>query len=359
MSSSRYFSPRWIRCSMLAICIAAFGGCASVGTNKVTPDPAAKKPAAERAVEKPASTSVSAMRDERKKTVVAEFERERDRAQYQAALSHWHRGDAAAAGEMLAPVLARNPDYRDAHLLAAQLDLFADKPKAALAHARHVLVAYPDDPQAHYEAAVALDAMGAAADALPHYEKAAQLAPKEDIFQASYQAAIGAAVPPSMGSAETVNISDGTGRIDPAVDTIASYHGDPTNNPKAAVDQRLEALRAAARANPDDPQIALDAAIYALRQNQPHAAIEVATTAVTRNADSAPLWRTLGMAQCRDGDFVAAEASLRRAIALDKSNALAYFLMGSTLSREAQSEAARQYFDEAARLDPRFGQGPN
>jgi tetratricopeptide (TPR) repeat protein len=239
-------------------------------------------------------------------------------------LSHWHRSDATAARETLAPVLVRNPDYRDAHLLAAQLDLFADKPKTALAHARQILVAHPDDAQAHFQAAVALDAMGAAADALPHYEKAAQLAPKDEVFQASYQAAVGIAVPPPMDSAATASISE-----------------------------------SAARANPDNPQLALDAAILALRQNRPEAAIEIAITAVNRHADSAPLWRTLGMAQYRSGQFAAAEASLKQAIALDKSNALAYFLMGSTLSREAQSEAARPYFDEAARLDPRFGQGPN
>jgi tetratricopeptide (TPR) repeat protein len=358
MSRSPNLRPRWIQLSLLA-CTAAVSGCASVETNKVSPDIVAKKPAVDKAVEKPAPASVSAMRDERRKTVVAEFERERDRAQYQAALSHWHRGDAAAARETLAPVLVRNPDYRDAHLLAAQLDLFADKPKSALAHARQILVAHPDDAQAHFEAAVALDAMGAAADALPHYEKAAQLAPKDEVFQASYQAAVGIAVPPPMGSAVAASISESAGRANPAANSTASYQAESVGHSPLALDRQLGALTAAARANPDNPQLALDAAILALRQNRPEAAVEIATTAVNGHADSAPLWRTLAMAQYGTGDFAGAEASLKQAIALDKSNALAYFLMGSILSREAQSEAARQYFDEATRLDPRFGQGPN
>ena len=95
--------------------------------------------------------------------------------------------------------MARNPDYREAHLLAAQLDLFENKPKAALAHARYVLVAYPNDSQAHFEAALALDAMGAAADALPHYEQAARLAPNDEAYQVSYQTALTAVIPPPVG----------------------------------------------------------------------------------------------------------------------------------------------------------------
>ena len=62
----------------------------------------------------------------------------------------------------------------------------------------------------------------------------------------------------------------------------------------------------------------------------------------------------LGMAQFQCGDYGAAQASFGRAIALDKSSALAYFLMGSALARMGESQAARPYFDEAARLDPRY-----
>jgi hypothetical protein len=83
MSRSPNLRLRWIHLSLLA-CIAAVSGCASVEANKAPPDLVAKKPAADKAAEKPATASVAAMRDERRKTVVSEFERERDRAQYQA-----------------------------------------------------------------------------------------------------------------------------------------------------------------------------------------------------------------------------------------------------------------------------------
>ena len=118
-------------------------------------------------------------------------------------------------------------------------------------------------------------------------------------------------------------------------------------------------LRAAAEARPDDQQIPLDGAVYALRQNRPEMAVTIVSAALQHIPDSAPLYRMLGMAYYRQGDFNAAQLSLGRAISLDKSNALAYFLMGTTLTQLGDAEAARKQFDEAARLDPRYGQRPN
>jgi hypothetical protein len=89
-----------------------------------------------------------------------------------------------------------------------------------------------------------------------------QLAPKDAIFQASYRAAVGIVVPPPMASTAAASISEST-----------------------------------TRANPDNPQLALDSAILALRQNRSEAAVELATMAVNRHANSALLWRTLGMAR--------------------------------------------------------------
>ena len=61
-------------------------------------------------------------------------------------------------------------------------------------------------------------------------------------------------------------------------------------------------------------------------------------------------------AQYRLGDYAAAQVAIAQGLSLDKSDALAYFLMGSTLARLGQAEAAERQFAEAARLDPRFGQ---
>jgi tetratricopeptide (TPR) repeat protein len=347
---------RWIWPAIAASAFVIESGCATIDAAKPSPDGTSQKQASEQEPKKPAAKSFTHERDERRKAVVAEFDLQRDRAEYQAALSQWQRGETAAARETLAPVLARNPDYREAHLLAAQLDLFENKPKAALAHARHVLVAHPDDAEAHFEAAMALDAMGAAADALPHYERAAQLAPKVEAYQVSYQTAVGGAIPPPMGRAGDSSAASITAPGDAVGCSAASDDSGRAGQPVSNANQRA-ALSAAREGNvPDGSQTALDAAIDALRQNRLQAAIEVAGAAIKRFPDSAPLWRTLGTAQYSADDFAAAEVSLRRAVELDKSNALAYFFLGSTLVRQGQSEAPRPFFDEAARLDPRLRQ---
>ena len=56
-------------------------------------------------------------------------------------------------------------------MLAAQIELANDKPKAALERARRVLVAHSDNAQAHFQAALALDSLGSAADALPNHTR--------------------------------------------------------------------------------------------------------------------------------------------------------------------------------------------
>jgi tetratricopeptide (TPR) repeat protein len=334
-------------------CLLALTGCASVAAQKSSADATAQNATAEKPATKAASPSFTAEREQRKKMVAKEFDLQRDRAQYQAALGRWEQGDVAGCRQALATLLARNPDHRDGQLLAAQIDLFDGKPKSALEHARHVLVELPNDAQAHYQAALALDAMGQMADAVPHYEQAARLGPGEEVYQASYQAAIGSAILPPRDGAAANTRAGGDERIDRATNVVpTAYDGDSTRDDHA--DERLASLRKAVEDHPDDQQAALDASVYALRVGQPQAALETIAAALREHPDSAALLRVQGTAQYQCGDFPAARASLGRAISLDKSNALAYFLMGSALARMGESEAARPYFDEAARLDPRY-----
>jgi tetratricopeptide (TPR) repeat protein len=62
----------------------------------------------------------------------------------------------------------------------------------------------------------------------------------------------------------------------------------------------------------------------------------------------------LGAAHYRRGEYQVAQTALAQALSLDKSDALAYFLMGSTLAKQNEHEAAAKYLAEAARLDVRF-----
>ena len=100
----------------------------------------------------------------------------------------------------------------------------------------------------------------------------------------------------------------------------------------------------------------LQRSVEALAQGDTATAIELATAGLAQNPERpAPLYRVLGAAHYRRGEYQAAQIALAQALSLDKSDALAYFLMGSTLSKLGQSETAARCFAEAARLDPRYG----
>ena len=99
------------------------------------------------------------------------------------------------------------------------------------------------------------------------------------------------------------------------------------------------------------PQVPLGAAVLSLRHNQPELAVRILEEAQPRFAGNAALPRTLGMALYRQGDFKTSQIALQQAIALDKSCALSYLLMGCTLTRLGQTEAAEGYFRQAQLLE--------
>jgi tetratricopeptide (TPR) repeat protein len=99
----------------------------------------------------------------------------------------------------------------------------------------------------------------------------------------------------------------------------------------------------------------LHRAAAALAQGDTETALDIASRGLSQNPEEASaLYRVLGTAHYRRGEYQAAQAALTQALSLDKSDALSYFLMGSTLEKLAQHEAAQGYFAEAARLDGRY-----
>ena len=110
----------------------------------------------------------------------------------------------------------------------------------------------------------------------------------------------------------------------------------------------------ARRAAPDDVKIAVSAAVIAVKHDELEMAIEIVQDGLKAFPGSSGLYRLLGVAQYRLGDMQAAKASFEQSLSLDKSNPLSYFLMGSTLKKLGQSEAAEQYLVQARRLDPRY-----
>lgn len=113
-------------------------------------------------------------------------------------------------------------------------------------------------------------------------------------------------------------------------------------------------LSQAVSASPANEQIASQAAVMALRHDQPAIAAQLARQALGRSPESAAMYRILGMAQYRDSQFAAAETSLRRALALDNTHALSYFLLGSTLTKLGRQDEAREYLRQARQLDARY-----
>jgi len=259
-----------------------------------------------------------------------------------------------------------------------------------------------------YAVGLALDSTGRHDAALAHYERAARLEPDNEVDAISYQAEIVSAteweaspegrapLPPADGpppaevstnspdpvtpeaddsdrpktsghSVDSVQSVDGTeaadcaGNADPAVDADAT-----SISASALIQKGAQAIAAgsveegrvcfweAAALKPDDPQIPISAAVSSLRHNQPEVAIELLEPAVVAFPDSAALQRILGTAYYRRGDYKSSQLALQQALSLDKSSALSYFLLGCTLVKLGQSEAAETCFRQARVIDPRY-----
>ncbi len=114
------------------------------------------------------------------------------------------------------------------------------------------------------------------------------------------------------------------------------------------------ALRQAALHDPSNRQIAIAAAVMAIRYNHPRLAVERIEALPPGLANSVALQQALGIAWYRLGDCAQAEAAFRRTIALDNTRPLSYFLLGCTLKRRGAANEADAALAQAARLDVHF-----
>ncbi len=116
----------------------------------------------------------------------------------------------------------------------------------------------------------------------------------------------------------------------------------------------MDCFRQAVAAKPANPQIPLSAAASALKANRPEMAVELLAAAAGQFPKSAAIHRMLGAAYYRTGDYQSSQVALQQALSLDKSSALSYLLMGCTLAKLGQQEAAESNFRQARALDPRY-----
>ncbi len=318
----------------------------------------------------PAADDISSERQKRTEEVVDRFDKSRDFAQFEAASGQWKRGDVKGCKESLRRLLARNPAHRDARLLMIELCLASKNPEQAAPHAEHLLAAWPNDAQVQYTNGLVLDTLGRETEALVHYQKAAELEPGNEVYTISHQTA-GQSVADSADrnsdhtSAHSVRVLSPPGRGDQVESIDLAVQLDPAA-PDRLLNKADEALkvgsgelalayiRKAVAVRPDNPQIPVSAAVLALRHNQPDIAVAVAEDALRLFPNSAVLHRTLGTGYYRQGDYRSSQVVLQQALSLDKSSALSYFLVGLTLVKLGQSDAAEANFRQARRIDPRY-----
>jgi tetratricopeptide (TPR) repeat protein len=114
---------------------------------------------------------------------------------------------------------------------------------------------------------------------------------------------------------------------------------------------------AAASTNPQIRQSPLRESVVALAQGDTEAAIAAAQRGLAESsAQPSALYRVMGAAHYRRGEFQTAQGELAQALSLDNTDALSYFLMSATLEKLNEHEAAAGFRAEAARLDARFSQ---
>jgi len=326
-------------------------GCANISA----PNPRAKK--------------APASQKERKQEVVRQFDENRDRAEFEAAAASWERGDLKACEGTLRGLLERNPAHRDARLLMADVCLAGNRSPEALVHIRQALQDHPNDAQVQYAMGLLLDATNQRGEALAYYERAAKWEADNEVYAVGYHTALEAARKPgAAGPAATLprpkppqdrpegTAADGAGSAgvagrEPDQDLLQrGYAALQQNAPEVA----LVYFREAAAFRPNNPHILISASTAALRHNYPDLAIELIVPAEKRLSDSAAVKRILGAAYYRLGDYRSSQVALQQALSLDKSSALAYFLMGCTLARLGQAESAETHFRQAQALDSRY-----
>jgi len=288
---------------------------------------------------------VSAQREKRNQEGQRQFRQQRDFAEYEAAKTRWiEQRDAKGCREGLEKLLARNPQHGNAHLLLAELLLTEDDPQGAFDHAKAALAISPNEGHTQYMMAVVLDTLEQTDKALRYYERATKMAPENETFLAAYQAAHGVG-PEADRDSKTTMLN------------IMKPDAAPASTPAGQANSTLLAgyTDSSSDAEKDwaGSQVLLAKAAAALRANQPDLAVKRLVPAVEQFPTSAALYRMLGVAYYRIGDYQSSQVALQQALSLDKSSALSYLLLGCTLAKLGQNESAEAHFRQARILDPR------
>ncbi len=324
---------------------------------------------------------VAPSRKARLAELTGQITRKRDSAELLSARECLQRGDPAGCQAVLAPLLKRNPDHIDARLLLAEALVAQDRGQQAIAELQLLAQQHPDHAQLQHTLGVLCENAGDLDQAKTYYDQALRCDPHNDAYRLSCESAARAtaadapivpmpnlsAVDFSTPASEAVKQVAFNLPAKPAPPAAKPHPARAASNEadrclsrgldslhRGSVDAARPLFEKAMAANPHDPQIPLSAAVAALECNHPDVAIALVKPALLRFPKSAALHRVLGTAYYRQGDFADSQTALQQALSLDKSSALSYFLMGCTLTRLGQTEAAADQFRRAGQIDPRF-----
>lgn len=172
----------------------------------------------------PLPDDIGQKRRQRTEDALREFESKRDFAQFQAALTHWDRGDVEACEQTLQRLLQRNPNHHQARLLMAEVLPTDDPPQAALEQAEQPPAihpddtldnspddAFPDDARTQYTTGLLLHATGQATTALAYSGRAAELEAGNELYKLGCQTELTA----ENATAENATAEKGTGPTRP------------------------------------------------------------------------------------------------------------------------------------------------
>lgn len=337
-----------------------------------------------------------------KDAMVRRFEARRNAMTIEAAEAALNRGDYKDSEQALRSVLDRDPAHRDARLLLAEVMLLTGRRPEAFTQLEHALREHGDDPRVHYAMALLLDASGRPNDARNFYSRSTELDSQFAVYTAQHRRVLDAEDLTAAGMAVAFHSRSGDAEphegLDSPTGDETGWSGAPVKEPRfeaepsavapdattttVAAADRLESrfgpeiagllrkgcealaagstdsalvhFRNATAADRQNPQIPVHGAVFALEQNHPAVAVDLLKPAAEQFPKSVPVHLTLGAAYYRLGDYSSSQVALRQALSLDNSNGLAYVLMGCTLEKLGQPEAALVQWDRAATVCPRY-----
>ena len=290
---------------------------------------------------------LSAHRQQRALEAAERFEGKRTDIQLAAARSRWRQGDRKGCVESLREILVRKPDHAGALAMMADVRKHLPsprKPPQAIAQPRKL------PPLAEVPVANERDIQKTLFAAPPIATTIST--PTDSEVRAVDFVDTSESHKNSLRPTEfAVKSASYTSSASPAASYLLDRASVALQNGRPSTAQPL--LEKVVHDNQADESTVLTAAVLPLRSNHPDLALKIATSASRQFPQSAGLFRVIGTAHYRGGDFQSSQVALQKALFLDSAHPLTYLLMGFTLSKMGDSEAANWHFQQAQTLDTR------